>query len=83
MLEITPCAQGSILVVRASPGSKRDTLAGEHAGALKVAVTAAPDKGKANEAIVTLLADKLGVAKSAIELISGQTSRQKKFRIHG
>ena len=83
MLDITTTANGLILPVRASPGAKRDALAGEHAGALKVAVSAPPDKGKANEAIVGLLSKTLGIPKSQIALVSGAASRQKKFRIEG
>jgi uncharacterized protein (TIGR00251 family) len=83
LLDITSTFDGIILPVRASPGAKRDALAGEHAGALKVSVSAPPDKGKANEAIVELLSDTLGIAKSNITLVSGATSRQKKFRIQG
>lgn len=83
MLDITATNNALILPVRASPGSKRDAIAGEHAGALKVAVTAPPDKGKANEAIVALLSEVLKLPKSNITLLSGATSRQKKFSIAG
>ncbi len=83
MLQITTTTAGLILLVRASPGAKRDGLLGEHAGALKVAVSAPPDKGKANEAIIDLLSKKLALAKSSITLVSGATSRQKKFCIAG
>lgn len=69
--------------MRASPGAKRDCLAGEHAGALKVAVSAPPDKGKANDAIIALLSQVLQLPKSNISLVSGATSRQKKFLIEG
>ena len=50
-------------------------------GALKVCVTQAPEKGKANKAIVEVLAKWLGVRKSQIELISGETASQKKFLV--
>ena len=50
---------------------------------MKIAVHAPPDKGRANSAIVELLAKELGISKSSIELISGHTSRNKKFRIEG
>ncbi len=83
MLEITSTNNALILPVRASPGSKREAITGEHAGALKVAVTAPPDKGKANEAIVALLSEALGLPKSNVSLVSGATSRQKKFSIVG
>ncbi len=83
MLDIKEDSAGIILPVRASPGAKRDSLAGEHAGALKIAVSAPPDKGKANEAIIEVLSETLDVPKSNITLITGATSRQKKFRIEG
>ncbi|TWU05988.1 DUF167 domain-containing protein [Stieleria varia] len=69
--------------VHATPGAKRNLVGGQHDGRLRVSVTAAADKGKANAAIIKLLADALGVSKSSIELISGATNRQKKFRITG
>ena len=80
-LESTP--QGTLIAVRAHPGAKHNGILGEHDGALRVAVTAAPDKGKANQAIVQMLADAFGLSKSSIEIVSGQTSRQKKFLLHG
>ena len=72
-----------ILKVRVQPKASRDAIVGEHGGALKVAVTAPPDKGKANKAVVELLANKLGVPKSNIELVTGSTSRDKTFAIRG
>ncbi|MCC6511979.1 MAG: YggU family protein [Pirellulaceae bacterium] len=83
MLHIVPHTDGCLLSVRASPGAKRNCLSGIHDGALKVSVTAPPDKGRANEAIVEVLADALKIAKSNIQIVSGQTSRQKKFLIVG
>ncbi len=80
-LEETP--QGIILSVRAQPGAKRNAITGVHDGALRVSVTAAPDKGKANEAIIGVLANTFQIAKSAVQLQSGPTSRQKKFLLHG
>lgn len=54
---------------------------GEQAGALKVAVTAAPEQGKANKAILEVLREALGLKRSQIEQISGETSRDKRFLI--
>ncbi len=81
MIQITSHAEGCVLSVRAQPGAKRNAVVGEQAGALKVAVTAPPDKGRANEAIVEVLAEAFAVKRSQIELIAGATSRQKKFLI--
>jgi uncharacterized protein (TIGR00251 family) len=71
------------LPVKAQPGAKRNAIVGVHAGALKVAVTVAPEQGKANQAIAALLAQTLGLKKSDVELIAGQTSRTKKFVVRG
>jgi uncharacterized protein len=74
---------GSILPVVAQPGARRNAVLGERAGALRVAVTAPPDKGKANAAIQDLLAEALGCKAAQVALISGTTSRQKRFLISG
>lgn len=75
---------GAVIVkVRVHPKASRSAVVGEHGGALKVAVTAAPEKGKANAAVVELLAKALGVPKSSVELIAGTTSRDKVFAVRG
>ncbi len=50
---------------------------------LKACVTQAPEKGKANKALIGLLAKALGLRKAQIELIAGETSRQKRLLIRG
>ncbi len=69
--------------VKAQPGSKRDEIRGIQGNALKVCVTQAPEKGKANKAIRKLLADSLGLQTSQVELLSGEASSQKKFLLRG
>lgn len=81
MIALEPHAEGVILPVRAQPGSRKNDLKGEQAGALKVAVTQVAEKGKANKAIVEVLCDTLGLRKSQIELLSGETSSQKRFLV--
>lgn len=81
MIAIVGRPEGSILPVRAQPGARRSGIVGEHDGALKVAVTAAPEKGKANKAIVDVLARTLKVRKSEVQLIAGETSANKRFLI--
>jgi uncharacterized protein len=83
MIEIIDHAEGCVLPVRAQPGAKRGGIVGEHGTALKVAVTAPPDAGRANDALVETLRDALGLKRSQIDLISGPTSRDKKFLIRG
>jgi uncharacterized protein (TIGR00251 family) len=79
MIEVTPHARGAVLPVRARPGARRNAVLDEHAGSLRVSVTAPPEDGKANDAIVRVLADTFGRSRSTIHLIAGQTSRTKKF----
>ena len=81
MIEIEPHAEGVILPVRAQPGARRNEIRGEQDGTLKVSVTQAPEKGRANKAIVALLSKSLGLRKSQIELIAGETARQKRFLV--
>jgi hypothetical protein len=83
VIAVTAHAQGSLLPVRAQPGARKDALRGEHAGALRVAVTAAPERGQANAAIVALLADALKCKAAQITLLSGATSRAKRFLVLG
>lgn len=83
MIRAEATSAGVVIAVRAQPGARKNAITGEHDGALKVAVTAAPDKGKANEAIAALLARGFGLPKSAVELMSGPTARQKKFLLRG
>lgn len=75
---------GAVLLdVHAVPGSKREGIAGVHGGALKVRVRAAPEKGKANAALVKVIAKAAGVKHSAVEVVSGHASRRKRVRIAG
>jgi uncharacterized protein (TIGR00251 family) len=75
--------EGVILTVRAQAKARRNAVVGIHAGMLRVAVTEAPEKGKANKAIAAVLSKALGLSKSAIQLRSGETSPQKRFLIVG
>jgi uncharacterized protein len=83
MIELRSHQGGVIVPVQAHAGAWRNGVAGARNGMLRVAVTAAPEKGKANQAIVAVLAEALGVPKSAIELVSGATSAKKQFLILG
>jgi uncharacterized protein len=83
LIELSVHENGTIVPVLAQPGARRSAILGERAGSLRVAVTAAPEKGKANAAIAALLAEGLGCRSSRIALISGETSRQKRFLIEG
>ena len=80
--------RGGLLAVRVTPKASRNEVTGLYTAAdgavsLAVKVTAAPDKGKANAAVTHLLAKKLGVAKSRLTLVKGETDRNKTFQISG
>ena len=75
--------RGNDLAGACPAGAHRSEVRGEQDGALKVCVTQSPEKGKANKAIVELLAKSLSLRKSQIELIAGETSPQKRFLIRG
>ena len=81
MIALESHPRGVILPVRAQPGSRKNELKGEHDGALKVAVTQIAEKGKANKAIIEVLCDALDLRKSQLELLSGDTSPQKRFLV--
>lgn len=73
-------APGSEIVVKVTPKAARNGMRLE-GGVLKVSVTTVPEKGKANEAVRKLLAKEMGIAKSRLALIRGDTSREKVFRV--
>lgn len=81
MIDISPHAEGCVLPVRAQPGARKAGAKGEQNGALKLAVTAPPEDGRANEALVELIRELLQLKRSQVELIAGHTSREKKFLI--
>ena len=83
MIALTEHAEGVVLPVRAQPGARKAGVLGEQAGSLKVAVTAPPEDGRANKALTELLRELLGLKRSQVELLSGETSRDKKFLIRG
>src|SRR5438093_1475560 len=74
---------GARLRVRAKAGARRTGIDGVHAGALKVSVTAAPERGRANEAIERLLAESLGLPPSTVRVVSGHTAREKTIEVSG
>lgn len=71
------------LRLRVSPGASRSEVVGRHGEAWKVRVAAAPESGKANEALVELLASTLGVPRGAIEIAAGRGSRDKTVVVRG
>lgn len=76
------------LPIRLTPNGGRDAFDGVESGAdgelyFKARVMAVPEKGKANKALIALVAKSLGIARSSISLISGETARKKILRIDG
>lgn len=72
-----------VLSLHIQPGAKKTEVAGPHGEALKVRLGAPPVDGKANEALIAYLAERLGVPKARVILEAGQTSRSKRVRVVG
>ena len=83
MVELTEHPEGVVLPVKAQPGAKQNAVRGEQNGMLKVSVTQVAEKGKANKALIEVLARALGLSRSQIELLSGETQRDKRFVLRG
>ena len=69
------------IAVHIQPNASRSEVSAELDGALKIRLRAAPVDGKANEALECFIADRLGVARRAVRIIHGHTSRQKLLEI--
>ncbi len=76
-------ASSTRLKLRVSPGSGRAAVVGRHGDAWKVRVTEAPERGRANEAVVRLLAEALAVPRDAVTLVSGHSGRDKVVELAG
>jgi uncharacterized protein len=71
------------LRVRVSPGARSNAVLGRHGEGWKVRVTAAPEGGKANDAVLRLLAERLDLPGKSLTLVSGPSSRDKIVELHG
>jgi uncharacterized protein len=80
-------AGGVTLAVRAQPGAKKTAITGIYGAGesaqLKIAVQAPPVEGRANDALLVFIAETFAVPKRAVELVSGELSRSKVFRVSG
>lgn len=74
---------GLDLWVKATPKARQNAIIGLTPQGLKIHITAAPEKGQANEALIALLAKRCGVAKQSVTLLKGDTSPLKQFHIKG
>jgi uncharacterized protein (TIGR00251 family) len=76
-------AESAVLLVRVTPRAGRDEIAGWQGDQLRVRLRAPPVEGQANEALRRLLASRLGLPVSAIELLAGAAARTKRVRVDG
>jgi uncharacterized protein (TIGR00251 family) len=83
MVQLRETAEGVSFAVKVQPRARRDAVAGELDGALKLALTAPPVEGRANQACVDFLAALLKVPRSSVSITSGANSRRKSVRVTG
>ncbi len=74
---------GARLAIRVQPKSSRNEIVADGGGRLKIFVTAPPDRGKANDAALSLLAKRLRVPKSAVRILRGHRTRSKVIVVAG
>ena len=80
---ITATPTGASIRVFVSPRASANAIIGMHAGEVKVSLTAPPVEGAANKALVEFMAKKLGVPKSFVRIVSGESSRHKLVGVDG
>jgi len=83
VIPIRDTDRGATFAIRVQPRASRNAIAGEMGDALKLALTAPPVEGKANEACVEFFANLLKVPRSSVTIASGESSRNKVIRITG
>ena len=76
-------APNTRLRIRVAPGAGTTAVVGRHGDAWKLRVTAPPERGRANDAVVALLADTLGLRRDAVRLVSGGSARDKVVELDG
>jgi len=81
--KITDAQQGAAFAVRVVPRASKNEIAGQVGDAIKVRLTAPPVEGKANKALIAFLAQELGLRKSQVEIVAGETSRNKVICVLG
>lgn len=80
-LDLQARPDGTVLPVKVAANASRDRVVGLLGSVLKVAVSAAPEKGKANKAVAALLAKALSVPARQVRLVAGATATRKEFLI--
>jgi uncharacterized protein len=83
MIPIHDSTSGVTFAVKVHPRARKNAITGELGDALKVALTAPPIEGKANEACVDFLANLLKVPRASVTIAAGQSSRKKVIRVSG
>jgi uncharacterized protein len=83
MVAIKNSPSGATFAVKVHPRAKKNAITGEVGDALKLALTAPPVDGKANEACIEFFAKLLNLPRSSVTIASGQTSRNKVIRVAG
>jgi hypothetical protein len=83
MIEISERDGSIAFAVRVTPRASRDAIEGEYQSALKVRLTSPPIEDRANEALRRLLAARLNVLVSAVRIVSGEKSRNKRVSVAG
>ena len=73
----------SVLLVRVKAQARRAGILGRHGAGIKVAVRAAPERGRANQELLQVLAAALGIEADALELVRGAASQDKHLCVHG
>lgn len=81
-MNIQDSKEGAVLPVKVVPRSAKNAIVGWENDELKVRLNAAPEKGEANEELISFLAKTWKIPKSSISILSGKTSRHKKLLIH-
>ena len=82
-LHMRDTPEGCVVSVRVHPGARKNAITGVHDGGLKISLTTPPTDGRANDALIAFLADRLGVPRARISLLTGANSRSKTLRITG
>jgi uncharacterized protein (TIGR00251 family) len=84
-MAIAITGQGDVVqfYVKVVPGASRDRIIGELGEALKVAVSRPPQRGAANDAVISLLAEALGVTRGSVSIVRGHTSPRKQIVVRG
>ncbi|MBN1787502.1 MAG: DUF167 domain-containing protein [Sedimentisphaerales bacterium] len=76
-IKITSRQNAAVFYVKVVPAGSKTSFEGVYDGMLKIKLSAAPEKGKANQALIDFLAETLGVRKKFIKIVSGMTSKVK------